>query len=225
MAEALRHDCPHCFTKRVAMDVVFREFDSRPDTFGRKYSTTHLYLRCPFCHRGCFAIMRGHDDENYLDPRNEDFFSPKLRKLPVPEHLPAEIEHHFQEGLDALPAATAAAAMFRKCLELTIKDKCPDARGDLYKKIDHAKGAGVLTDSLADWAHHIRLQGNQAVHDAAPFSKEDAKSLREFTEMVLQYVYTFPERVRIKTEKAQQASKDEKGAREAGEAGGHTQTP
>ena len=50
---------------------------------------------------------------------------------------------------------------------------------------------------MKDWAHQIRLDGNDATHEEDKvFTKEDAEQIREFTELFLIYAFTLPERVK-----------------------------
>ena len=84
--------------------------------------------------------------------------------------------------------------MSRKALEAALKDKLPEIEDkvSLYARIKKAAEQQVLTQALADWADHIRLDGNSTAHDAQPFSREDAERLDAFTNLVLQYLYTLP---------------------------------
>ena len=86
----------------------------------------------------------------------------------------------------------AAGAMFRKTLDTGLKHKFPDFEGTLAQRIKKARESGELTASLADWADKIRLDGNQAAHDEMPFTKKDAETLKVFTNLVLQYLFTLP---------------------------------
>lgn len=53
----------------------------------------------------------------------------------------------------------------------------------------------MLTPDLQEWAHQVRLGGNDAAHDEEPFTKEEAEELLDFTELYLTYVYTLPGRL------------------------------
>ena len=87
----------------------------------------------------------------------------------------------------------AAGAMFRKALDVGLKVKFPeDSKGSLYERIGRAAQRHDLTPELAEWAHKIRLDGNEAAHDEVPFMDEDAKRLQVFTELVFRYLFTLP---------------------------------
>ena len=84
--------------------------------------------------------------------------------------------------------------MFRKALDVGLKVKFPDISRtlSLFQRIEKAEETGGLTPELAEWAHQIRLDGNDAAHEEEPFSKEDAENLHTFTDLVFRYVFTLP---------------------------------
>ena len=82
--------------------------------------------------------------------------------------------------------------MFRKALDVALKDKFPEIEGTLNQRIKEAKKQQRLTPELAEWSHQIRLDGNEATHGEEPFSQEDAQRLAAFTRLLLLYLYTLP---------------------------------
>lgn len=48
---------------------------------------------------------------------------------------------------------------------------------------------------MKDWAHQIRIDGNDAAHDEKPFAQEEAAQLLEFVRLLLTYVFTLPAQV------------------------------
>jgi hypothetical protein len=55
---------------------------------------------------------------------------------------------------------------------------------------------GRITADIRQWADHVRIVGNEALHDPDDFTESDAKSLRYFTEMFLRYVFELPGKVK-----------------------------
>ena len=86
----------------------------------------------------------------------------------------------------------AAGSMFRSALEAALREKFPEIEGTLYQRIERAAAQHSLTPDLAEWAHQIRLDGNDAVHGGEEFLKEDAERLQSFTELVFMYLFTLP---------------------------------
>jgi hypothetical protein len=45
---------------------------------------------------------------------------------------------------------------------------------------------------MKEWAHEIRLLGNDAAHEEDPFTPPEAESLQAFTQLFLTYAFTLP---------------------------------
>jgi hypothetical protein len=100
-------------------------------------------------------------------------------------------------GLDNLGrkgGANAAGAMFRRSIELAARaiDKDAPAGLKLKQRIERLPDA-VVTPAMKEWAQHIRLEGNDAVHGPEEYSDKDAKDLHTFAELFLTYAFTLPE--------------------------------
>lgn len=51
---------------------------------------------------------------------------------------------------------------------------------------------GFIPKDCKPWVDHIRNKGNEANHEIVIMSKEDAKNLLTFMEMLLRMMYEFP---------------------------------
>lgn len=89
----------------------------------------------------------------------------------------------------------AAGMAYRRVLELTMKDKAPELKGTLEKRIDKLAEQGKVTPDIKDWAHSIRTLGNEAAHDEDEPTEEDVADLAAFTRVVLEYLYSMPAKV------------------------------
>lgn len=89
--------------------------------------------------------------------------------------------------------ANAAVAMFRRALELSVRILEPKAPSglSLFQRIERLP-ADLVTPAMKGWATHVRLGGNDALHDPEEFTLEEATTLRTFTEMFLTYAFTLP---------------------------------
>jgi hypothetical protein len=67
--------------------------------------------------------------------------------------------------------------------------------GNIKGRIDELAKRNALTPDLQEWAHQVRLGGNDAAYDKDPFTKPEAEELLDFTELYLTYVYTLPGRL------------------------------
>lgn len=84
----------------------------------------------------------------------------------------------------------ACAVMCRRSLEALCRAQGAQGKG-LASRLAVLKANGRIDTRLLDWAHGVRLVGNQGAHDAdTAVSAEDARDILEFTEAVLMFVFT-----------------------------------
>ncbi len=84
--------------------------------------------------------------------------------------------------------------MCRKCLEATCRNL--GAKGhDLNTELQGLFDGGHIDSRLLNWAHEIRLIGNEAAHDPdTKVSKRDARDALDFTEAILIYIFSLTSR-------------------------------
>jgi hypothetical protein len=80
---------------------------------------------------------------------------------------------------------------FRRALEMATKEKLPNHKGTLKERIDALAAAYAITADLRDFAHQIRIDGNDAAHDY-DFTELEAKDIGEFARLFLMYLYSLP---------------------------------
>ena len=121
-----------------------------------------------------------------------------------PDFIPQNIKAVFEEAIRCLSMQcwNAAGAMFRACLDLTTKDKLEKKyhRNSLLKRIDYFFEDGKLSNDLEELANCIRKDGNDGVHDAT-LKKDDSFEILNFTVMLLEEIYTTPEKIKQAKEK------------------------
>jgi hypothetical protein len=120
---------------------------------------------------------------------------PKLIEQKCPPDVPPPVTSAFLSGVDNLGrkgGTNAAAIMFRRSIEIATKLLNPEApRSDLKKRIEGLAPA-IATPAMKQWAHHVRLDANDAAHEPEEFTEADAKLLHTFAEMFLTYAFTLP---------------------------------
>ena len=189
-----RGTCPHCETRGVSFaNVGQHQFWSEgPDVL-----TVFTLVVCGYCDLAAMATFEnsfdGRIDEDHLEESDVTLHPSAASKASVPEHLPDRVAQRYSEAVSNMRSAPeSAAVMFRKTLELGLKTIRPDDDGNLYVRIEKAANAGAITRDLAEWAHRVRLDGNDAAHeDAVPTAKE-TRELRQFAELFLRYVFSLP---------------------------------
>lgn len=189
-------NCPHCGTKRVAFTIL-----NQSPAGKQSNSMWDTLAFCGQCNRGILATFltpRGGDPMSLLSSSSWNqlsppTISPSLPSTGAPKHTPPNVAEFYRQGMESLPGARdAAGSMFRKVLDTGLKAKFPTIKGTLNERIKKAAQKHELTPELAEWAHQIRLDGNDAAHDEEPFSEDDIRTIQAFTELVLTYLFTLP---------------------------------
>ena len=189
-------DCPHCGTTSVAFTII-REHRA----FKESASIWDTLAVCGQCSRSVLAtfLTSGPEPDRILESNSwadihDTQLSPEPLDTGAPKYSPKNVARFYSQGMENLIKNwDAAGVMFRKALDVGLKVKFSnDTKGSLYERIRGAADRHDLTPELADWAHKIRLDGNDAAHDEDPFSEEEAKELQVFTELVFRYLFTLP---------------------------------
>ncbi len=125
--------------------------------------------------------------------------------IKAPEHLPGNIADAFNEGATCLAVEcwNAAGAMFRKCVDIATKSMIPEENIDgMSSKIRYSLGLRLewlftrnkLSSDLRELSHSIKEDGNDGGHGES-LSKHDADDLLDFTESLLNRLYTEPKKI------------------------------
>ena len=184
-------DCPHCGTRKSAFTVHngFGCIDSQPG---------YALAQCHSCGHGVLVRhWSSGSKQNWFD-LDHGMIIPEPPDTGAPRHTPDRAADFFRQAAESRNAGLldAAGTMYRKALESALKqcstDQNANQRLPLYDRIQALGNDHVLTPSLVEWAHSIRLMGNDAVHDDQPFTREDADQLHTFTDLVFRYLFTLP---------------------------------
>lgn len=145
---------------------------------------------CNYCHRGVLIKDLKH---RY----REEIYPAPLPK-PPDERIPPSIRTDFEEALKCfgISAFRATGVMARRALQCCCLDKGAK-KGTLQHQIDWLFGQGIITKNLKDWAHEVRLVGNDAAHPRKPgqdkpISQDDAKAILELLKQFTNVLYVAP---------------------------------
>jgi hypothetical protein len=110
--------------------------------------------------------------------------------------VPADIAEDMQEAIraHAFGLNTAAGVLGRRVIEMMTREKNA-AGGNLKARIDDLCTKGVVPQNMKEHAHEIRAVGNDAAHETAKFSADDAADVLDFAREVLHHVYVAPHRL------------------------------
>jgi len=112
--------------------------------------------------------------------------------------IPDPARHYLQQALETLHAPDAAAVMAGSAVDAMLKHfKLID--GSVYSRIDQAVSQHILTPTMGEWAHEVRLGSNRPRHADSenPYvSAHQAEQSVEFVEALGHYLFVLSSRVR-----------------------------
>ena len=206
-------DCPRCGQSRTTFDILAEK--------QVKFSTWEEYetfLVCRKCFQSSIALLKRNETsaENPMAEKGhyangafalvEWVFDVPGRRL-LPAHVPDEVGRIFDEAATcaAVGAYDAAGTMFRKVLDVATRNVTPKPDSDdqlvppnwkTYKdlrlRLNWLFDQNLLSKSLSDLSSCIHEDGNDAAHDANGISSSEAEDLGDFSERILEALYTVP---------------------------------
>lgn len=150
-------------------------------------------------HHGTAMSFTSHEWGQKLN----DFFEIIARypesTLNPPSALPSDLAADFEDLAQVQGSTRHTVIACRHLLERACKKALGDeADSDkLVKLIDQALNRIQTVKAIADWAHTIRVLGNEAVHGAGdPPTRPEAEEAVRFTTLFLELLFSYPERIK-----------------------------
>ena len=215
--------CPHCKIQKMTHDLfgVGQGFNEDGQHF---ISASFQCRNCSKPHAAALAENNAREDALYLkDGSIEDSNIeslgwyvyetwPSSDDFKLSNAVPARIREIFSQAesnyfLDM--HQEASALMYRKAIEAALLDLKISGRS-LNEKIEALIAEKRLGQEVADWAHEVRLIGNEAAHQYEPPSKADVADLRGLTEILLRMLFVIPSLIKRRREAAAALRKDDK---------------
>lgn len=221
MAELVT-DCPRCGASHTTFDVLSHKIVGYQYDWQTWYEAFSI---CRHCHRSTVFVLaeKGIPEKEFLKKsggpssvngsingliRIETFISLKdAAGVEPPEHLPPAIHAAFVEGAtcQAVGCHNAAGTMFRLCVDLATRPLLPEGeenglnrkvRRDLGLRLPWLFDNGVLPEGLRELSSCIKEDGNDGAH-AGTLTAEDSEDLLDFTNALLERMYTEPKRIEL----------------------------
>jgi hypothetical protein len=185
--------CPHCGDKSYFKPIT------------AAYSEVHQYfqtlcnaVQCEACKN--FALVVGTRNQTL---GNVPFTLKALYPLGRPNDnvapaVPKEIAEDFQEALRCrwVEAYKATVTMCRRSIQTSCLAQGADKKKKLVGQIDELAAKGLITGPLKQFAHEVRLEGNDGAHPdpdgLEDVTAKDADDIIEFTREYLHHVYVMP---------------------------------
>ncbi len=196
-------NCPHCGAKNAAF-ISHAETTMRDRPF-----MWNVYMTCSCCDDGIIVSVfdtaqHRHGPTNHHYPvhlnGNTEFVVAGSRPEAIDPVAPADTPNSaakpFVEAKDNLQLRRyeTCGILCRKSMDIATKIIRGEAAKSetLYIRIDALANDGLITRDLKDWAHAVRLDGNQPIHSDVELSEDEAKDIVAFTEAFLMYAFTLP---------------------------------
>ncbi|MCK2046014.1 DUF4145 domain-containing protein [Chromohalobacter moromii] len=220
MAELVA-DCPRCGANKITFDLSSAIKTRQLHGWQFWYEAFSICRQClrstvfvlsesvngnyDFVHKNGLTGISGAVNR-FVDVEGIVGLKDRLAEEP-PEHVPDDIDAVFREGAtcQAVGCYNAAGTMFRLCVDIATRGMTPveDING-LNNRIRRNLGLrlpwlfdhGYLPEALRDLSSCLREDGNDGAH-AGSLNKDDAADLLDFTRILLERMYTEPERLRV----------------------------
>jgi len=112
-------------------------------------------------------------------------------------HVPEATAALYKEARQcvAIGAPTAAVLAARKLLMHIAVEQGAKEGGNFIGYVEYLSDQGYVPPKGKVWVDHIRKKGNEANHEIKLMTTDDATELITFSEMLMKFIYDFPNRV------------------------------
>lgn len=150
--------------------------------FFSKTGGLRIYI-CPHC-----------DLPSFFDSRSQ---IPGVAPGNNVEHLPEEVDSLYSETRKcvSIGSYTSAVLSCRKLLMNIAVEKGAKKGESFLFYVSYLADEGYVPPNGKGWVDHIRKKGNEATHEIELMSQDDATELIQFAEMLLKFIYEFPNKI------------------------------
>ena len=135
------------------------------------------------------------------------YFDEENNQVPGPiygkniDYIPEQVHRLYNEARNCIScnANTASVLCSRKLLMNIAVSKGAKEGLSFYDYVNFLSDKNYIPPDGKDWVDHIRKKGNDATHEISIMEQEDAKELIDFVEMLLKFIYEFPESIKRKS--------------------------
>ncbi|SEH78578.1 protein of unknown function [Rhizobium tibeticum] len=116
-----------------------------------------------------------------------------------PRHWPDDVGRYWLQARRSLEASNwdAAALMARSAVQLTLRHQGAVGK-NLYDEINDLGSKGLLPPVMLEWAHEVRVLGNDNAHPtpgSTATTAQDASAVVEYLGMLLKVVFDLPHQI------------------------------
>jgi len=128
----------------------------------------------------------------FVTPQRSQFPSPSLGNSV--NFVPEDLNKLYEEARRCTGenCYTAAVLLCRKMLMNIAVSQGAKEGLKFIDYVNYLSDNGYIPPNGKHWVDHIRKKGNEATHEIALMKENDAKELIAFIEMLLRFIYEFP---------------------------------
>ncbi|GAB6066040.1 DUF4145 domain-containing protein [Aquifex pyrophilus] len=201
--------CPHCFKEVGFNGIEIMPVDTSIFHIEPPYRhEVAVFAQCPVCYSPVIGFANKTADDFFA--LREKVASSGSYKVSVYKILPEvpEIFSHVAIPEEINKAFVGAQKSFRlgeegyylaivgcrTTLELAVKHLLKKERVRLLEGINELVKECIIPKPMGEWAHSIRVLGNESAHEAGG-TKEEAEEVINFTRLFLEYVFVMPHKL------------------------------
>lgn len=183
--------CPHC---NIHNPNITKIKDVLPFTIlPYNMNTIRAIYQCGSCDN--LILAKGAAKGSSQAPIQEILPPPRL---PHPS-LPEKVRTYLQQAMDTLTSPDASTVMSASAVDAMLKELDYE-KGDIKTRLELAVSDGKLTQGMADWANHVRLEANNVRHadvNRPHLSKQDAENCLNFAEALGEFLFALPSKISV----------------------------
>ena len=115
----------------------------------------------------------------------------------VSPDVPERARRYLLQAIEGIGQPDGSVVMVSSAVDAMLKAKGL-TEGSVHRRIEQAVRQNLMTQSMADWAHEIRLAANEQRHadeEATHATTQDARKLIDFATALADFLFVLPARI------------------------------
>ena len=177
--------CPHC---RVANPNIVQLTNFSTNSFDNSNLRYWAVYSCKRCGGAITAFSFN----------KEDFVQEMYpSEISIDDNIPEKARAFLTQAVDSLHAPSGAIMLAASAIDSMLKEKGLKD-GKLYGRINKAAEKHLITESMAQWAHEVRLDANDERHADDNAELPDGKAAKKTVDFALalaEFLFIIPSKI------------------------------
>lgn len=188
-------ECPFCEERG---NFLLEHHSEKKKPNGNKILNFDTY-KCGSCSSFVMVLWSVNEHRGSRNLHSYRVLPYPLKITKAPDYMPEAVGRNWLQAQKSLESESwdAAAIMARTAMQTALRDK--QATGNhLIDEINDLATQGVLPPLMVDWAHEVRILGNEGTHQdpmSTGVEDTDAKDIVEYLDYLLEYLYALPQKI------------------------------